>query len=178
MAWCHVLVVLWKRRARVGSAHDRSWRESPGDFRGSTGPAHAEDPETSRRCVAGGAGRRPWETVLTVTPVSFITCEFSGEYFLTLTGKLSSGRVKIRFEFQEVASGELTEKGKDQYDKAEQEKSLRSCRFLHVSLSPTFARTHILIGAKYSFSPQTCAPLRTRNSDAGYAEQKNVKRRR
>lgn len=31
------------------------------------------------------------ETVLTVTPVSFITCELSGEYFITLTGKLSSG---------------------------------------------------------------------------------------
>lgn len=32
------------------------------------------------------------ETVLIVAPVSFITCELSGEYFITLTGKLSSGK--------------------------------------------------------------------------------------
>lgn len=170
MARCHVLVVLWKRRAWVGSVQDRSWRESPGDFRGSTGLAHAEDPETSWRCVAGGARRGPWRDGSHSDPCELYHMWALWWILYNTHWKAVKRRVKIRFEFEEVASGGLTEKGKDQCDKAEEEKSLRSCRFLHVSLSPAFARTRILTGVKYSFPPRTCAPLRTRNNYAGYAE--------
>lgn len=69
--------------------------------------------------------------------------------------------MKIRFEFEEVASGGLTEKGKDQCDKAEQGKSLRSDRFLHVSLSPTFARTHThSYRSQILISPSNLCPIK------------------
>lgn len=166
MAWCHVLCGAMEEVCTTGvcARGNVMWESKE----------ISEDPQarhmqrTQKPHGAVWLEEQEWgqgQTVLTATPVSFITCELSGEYFLTLTGKLSSGEWRSGLNFKKSPLVELQRKEKINTIKQNNRKAC--ALFSFTCLFPRRSHAHILIGVRYSFLPQTCTPLRTRNS---YAE--------